>query len=113
MQTKNIVDFEIFSIIPNIFFNYWLFHLTPTQTFIMLSMCKITYNSHNENIVITKGNLEKMTSISRPTMEFALNGLKKLGLVKQEEFLYFINQDTLLNPSHVFANNLVKNSGLK
>lgn len=107
MKTKNTVDLEIFSIIPNIFFKYWLFHLTPSQNFIMLSMCKITYNAHDEDIVITKGVLEKMTSISRQTLEFALNGLKNLGLIKQEEFLYFINQDTLFNPEHVFANNLI------
>ena len=107
MKTKNTVDLEIFSIIPNIFFNYWLFHLTPSQNFIMLAMCKITYNSHDEDIVITKGVLEKMTSISRQTLEVALNGLKNLALIKQEEFLYFINKDTLFNPAHIFANNLV------
>ncbi len=107
MKSTNNVDFEKFSIIPNIFFDYWLFHLTPSQSLILLAMCRVTYNSHGEDIIITKGIIEKMTAISRQTLDVSLNKLKNLGLIKQEEFLYFINQDTLFNPAHVFANNLL------
>lgn len=71
------------SAIPNIIFDYWMFHLSPAEFKVLMCIARKTYGWHKTIDRISIKQLEKMTGLHRSGIIKNLHNLIEIGLINK------------------------------
>ena len=81
MSNNKLISAPNFTAIPNIILDYWMFILTGAEFKILLCICRKTFGWHKARDRISIRQIEKMTSLSRPSIVKCIEKLIEYSLV--------------------------------
>lgn len=99
--------------IPNVIFDYWMFHLSPAEFKVLMCICRKTFGWHKTLDKISLKQIQEITGLSRKGITDNLNRLLDLNIIIKEEYKlynggndankYGINVTCMVTPSELIT----------